>query len=180
MGQAEIAQDTLSKAIEKLELNNNPSQIKSLGYFYLADTFFRLGEFTKAKDRIQKSMTNAAQLGYDHFLVNATRRAPQSIKAIAKEWEYQHLHSIIKRASEFQTGYDILVLRDDHQDEMAKLTLQVRAFGNSEIRVNAEIIPNAAWKSAERRRYFILYWITIKLKEMILRSNFGLISVMQK
>ena len=154
MGQAEIAQDTLNKAIENLELNSNPSQIKSLGYFYLADTYFRLGNTIKAKDFIQKSMTNAAQLGYDHFLVNAARRTPHFMRAIANEWDYQHLHSIIKRASEFQTGYDYLVLRDDHQDEMAKLTLQVRALGSSEIRVNAEIVTNAAWKSARAKALF--------------------------
>lgn len=158
MGQAEIAWDTLKGAVEQLELDKSPSQIKSLGYFYLADASHRLGKITKNQDAIQKAMTNAAQLGYDHFLVNATRRTPGFVQAIAEEWQNQHLLTIIKRANEFQTGYNHLVSKDEYQNEMSKLTLQVSSFGKSEIRVNAEIIPNAAWKSARAKAlfYFIL------------------------
>jgi two-component SAPR family response regulator len=41
---------------------------------------------------------------------------------------------------------------------MTELTLQVRSLGSDEIRVNAEIIPNSAWKSARAKAlfYFIL------------------------
>ena len=155
IGQAEIAWDTLNIAIEKLALNSNPSQIKSLGYFYLADACYRLGKTADARNCIQKSMSSAAQLGYDHFLVNAARRNPEFVRAIAEEWQNQHLLTIIKRVDEFQTGYNHLVFRDEHQDRMADLTLQVRSLGSGEIRVNAEIIPNAAWKSARAKALFL-------------------------
>ncbi len=62
--------------------------------------------------------------------------------------------SVSKRANEFQTGYNHLVLRDEHRDDIVDLTLQVRSFSSSEIRVNAELIPNAAWKSARAKALF--------------------------
>lgn len=154
MGQAEIAWDALHSAIEKLEQNSNPSQIKSLGYFYWADACYRLGKTTDAEENIKKSMSSAAQLGYDHFLVNAARRSSNFVEAIAREWQNQHLLSIIKRADELQTGYEHLVSRNEHQEGMAELTLQVRSLGSSEIHVNAEIIPNGAWKSARAKALF--------------------------
>jgi two-component SAPR family response regulator len=158
MGQAEIAQETLQTALSKLEANKRPTQLKSLGHFYLADASFRLGQLEEAQTHLQKSVSGAAIIGYDHFLVNATRRTPDFARAIAKEWQNKHLLTIIDRADHFQTGYNSLLSKDEHTDEIADITLQVQAFGESEIRVNAEIVPNAAWKSARAKAlfYFIL------------------------
>jgi two-component SAPR family response regulator len=107
-------------------------------------------------------------LGYDHFLVNATRRTPEFAQAITKEWQNKHLRTIIDRAENLQTGYNSLISKDEQTDEIADLTLQVRAFGESEIRVNAELIPNAAWKSARAKAlfYFILDHGKVKRDEI--------------
>jgi DNA-binding SARP family transcriptional activator len=158
MGQAKIAQDTLQTAIEKLGIESHPSQLKAEGNFYMADACYRLGQKTESVGYLQKSLLDAAILGYDHFLVNAARRSPDFARNIALIWENKQLRSIIKRADSFQTGYNTLISKDDHSDEFVNITLQVRSFGDSEIRVDAEIIPTAAWKSARAKAlfYFIL------------------------
>jgi len=103
-------------------------------------------------------MSNAAKLGYDHFLVNAARRSPNFVQEIAQDWPNKHLLTIIRRVNEFQAGYQRLISRDSPEESMTELTLQVRSLGSDEIRVNAEIIPNSAWKSARAKAlfYFIL------------------------
>jgi len=168
MGQSEIAFETLQTALNKLASRKRPSQLKSLGYFYLADALYRLDQLKEAQTHLQKSMTDAAMLGYDHFLVNAVRRSPELAHTIAQEWKSKHLLSIIDRADNFQTGYNSLISKDNLTDEIADLTLQIRAFGESEIRVNAEIISNAAWKSARAKAlfYFILDRRKVKRDEI--------------
>jgi two-component SAPR family response regulator len=158
IGQAEIASATLEKVIPILESNQNASQLKSLGFFYMADACFRLEQKTQAQEYLQKSLSNAAQLGYDHFLVNSARRTPEFVQTIAEEWQNKHLLTIIKRAKELQTGYQYLISKGEPEEECPDLTLQVSSLGSGEIRVNTEIIPNAAWKSARTKAlfYFIL------------------------
>jgi LuxR family maltose regulon positive regulatory protein len=158
IGQAEIASATLEKVIPILESDQNASQLKSLGFFYMADACFRLEQKTQAQEYLQKSLSNAAQLGYDHFLVNSARRTPEFVQTIAEEWQNKHLLTIIKRAKELQTGYQYLISKGEPEEECPDLTLQVSSLGSSEIRVNTEIIPNAAWKSARTKAlfYFIL------------------------
>lgn len=124
----------------------------------MADACFRLGQIKETQEYLKKSMSNAAKLGYDHFLVNAARRSPNFVQEIAQDWPNKHLLTIIRRVNEFQAGYQRLISRDSPEESMTELTLQVRSLGSDEIRVNAEIIPNSAWKSARAKAlfYFIL------------------------
>jgi DNA-binding SARP family transcriptional activator len=158
MGQPEIAFDTLNPALGLIEKSQHPSQLQSLGNFYMADALYRLGQTHEAQNSLQKSISAAAKLGYDHFLVNATRRSPGSIEAIVKTWPNKHSQTIIKRAKELKTGYQSLIARGAPKEEISEMTLQVRSLGSDEIRLDAEILPNSAWKSARAKAlfYFIL------------------------
>ena len=136
----------------------------------MADALYRLGQTHEAQNFLQKSISAAAKLGYDHFLVNATRRSPSSVVAIVEAWPNKHAQTIIKRAQEFQTGYQSLISRGEAKEEISELTLQVRSLGSDEIRLNAEILPNSAWKSARAKAlfYFILDQVKVKRDDIAL------------
>jgi len=158
MGQTEIALDALQTALAKMESRTPPSQIKSIGNFLMAEAYFRFGQIEKAQDHLQKSMSDAAKLGYDQFLVNIARRNPKLTETIVENWPNKHLSTITQRSREFQSGYQQLFSRGTPDEIMTELTLQVSTLGSDEIRVNTEIVPNSAWKSARAKAlfYFIL------------------------
>jgi two-component SAPR family response regulator len=113
-----------------------------------------LRQEAEAQKYLDQALSTAAQLGYDHFLVNATRSSPEFSREIAQNWENKHLQAILRQAAEFQTGYQSLITREAEQKKSVELNLQVQSLGISEIHLNAEIVPLGAWQSAGARALF--------------------------
>jgi len=154
MEQLQLARTLLLPAVEKLSEDKKPSQLRSLGHYYLAEAEFRLGNRDKALSDLKQALSEAALLGYDTFLVNAVHRRPETLLELAKVWKNKHNATILARAAQIPKGYEQLVAQDGKPEEQAGISLQVRALGDCEIRSDAEIIPQANWQSAGARALF--------------------------
>ena len=148
MEQVQLAEAVLSPAVKKLSEDEKPNHLRSLGLYYLAEAEFRLGNREEALSHLKRSLSEAALLGYDSFLVNAAHRRPETLQELAKTWNNRHLKTILARAAHIPKGYEELVLQEHKPDEHAGISLQIRALGNCEIRRDAEIIPQSKWQSA--------------------------------
>jgi two-component SAPR family response regulator len=171
MEQPDLVLSTLVKTIPRLEENPDPSQIKSQAYYLMAAVEYQLGRSKEAQVTLAKALACAAHLGYDHFLVNLTYRYPGLVNGIIKTWKNKHLESMIERANNFQTGYQHLLTKNEALEAVPKLAFQVQAFGNSEIRRDAEVIPNAVWQSAGARAlfFYILDRGKVKRDEIVIQ-----------
>lgn len=162
MEQPDLVITTLAKIIHELEEKENPSQARSKAYYLIALAEFATKNIQEAKRFLSKALASAAELGYDSFLVNMTRRNPGMALAIYNDLKNKQLDTIVERIKNFQTGYEHLVAKKEEIHEAPKLNFQIRSFGDGEIRRNSEIIPNAVWQSAGARALF--YFIVDKGK----------------
>jgi ATP/maltotriose-dependent transcriptional regulator MalT/DNA-binding SARP family transcriptional activator len=171
MEQPDLVITTLGKIIHKIEEHDHPSQSRSKAYCLMALAKFATNNIQEAQQFLSKALISAAQLGYDYFLVNLNRRNPDMVFTLYKEWENKQLATIIKRLKNFQTGYQHLVTKIEEIREAPTPTLQIRAFGDGEIRRNSEVIPNAIWQSAGARAlfYFILDRGKVKRDEIVVQ-----------
>ncbi len=154
MEQWQVARESLEPALQTLAGESRPSQLRSLGHYYLAEACFHLKDPEKALKHLQEALSEAARLGYDTFLVQAARRSPGMLQGLEMQWDNKHLSGILSRAAEIPTGYSQLLPAETQPEEATALPLQVRALGECEIRRDGEALPPAIWQSARTRALF--------------------------
>jgi LuxR family transcriptional regulator, maltose regulon positive regulatory protein len=154
MEQWQVARENLETALQNLAADSRPSQLRSLGHYYLAETFFHLDDREKALARLQDALSEAARLGYDTFLVEAAHHSAAMLQELATQWDNKHLAGILSRASKIPTAYSQLLPAETGSEGEIPYALQVRALGDCEIRRDGEVLPLAIWQSARTRALF--------------------------
>jgi len=136
----------------------------------LAIAYYLNKDLLNSKENLSKAFLNAAKLGYDSFLLTMAYRHPEMIFNTRKNWDNKLLDLFAQRLKDYRTGYQSLIQKEPEIEKPIQLAFQVRAFGESEIRRNGEIIPNADWRSAGARAlfFFILDNGKVKRDEIII------------
>jgi len=154
MEEWEVAQETLTKALLALESEKSANQLRALDHFYLAESCFHFGQAAQAREHLRKALAESTRLGHDTFLVSAIRRSPEFVKHIADDWKNNHLVTLIQKAMDFPNGYHELVLAEKEASREERYSLQVKAFGEPEIRLDSVLLPTSNWQSAGARALF--------------------------
>lgn len=166
MGQCDLAQKTVQKALDAYPNNVAPTQESAELYFYAALATNTCAAEEKPKNEhaaqavkyLQKSLEITALLGYDQFLVSAFRQNKKALKDILAQLpNFPQVESILERAKQKPPSLkELLTPENEPEDEL--IYLNVTAFDESTVRMNGEIIPAGSWGSVGARAlfYFIL------------------------
>jgi two-component SAPR family response regulator len=124
-----------------------------LAAFLAARSLFRTDKLEKAKPLFSEALAGAAQLGYDQFLVTASRSSMDLLEAVIHSSPTPQAKSLFERANAFRPGKLILDV-GSHPEKAPDINIEVRAFGAGEIRVNGELLPSSVWRSSRARGLF--------------------------
>jgi LuxR family maltose regulon positive regulatory protein len=153
MGQNDLALRQFRSVLAESKNGNTPNQTEILAAFLAARTLFREGKIEKAKPLLAEALKSAAALGYDQFLVVAARASTDLLGAMVQMAPTAQIKSLLERAINFQTGKAALEAEPVVQ-VAPQLLVEVRAFGQGEIRVNGELLPSSVWRSSRARGLF--------------------------
>jgi LuxR family maltose regulon positive regulatory protein len=152
MGQPNLALQQFEATIQEWPTEKAPTQAQVLAAYLAARTKYRSGKEQPAGELLTMALEGAAQLGYDQFLVAASRTCLDFLNHFASDSSPQ-LKTLISRASKFTTGK--AALETSAPDvEIQVSYMEVRAFGPGDIRKNGEVLPTTAWRSSRARALF--------------------------
>jgi ATP/maltotriose-dependent transcriptional regulator MalT/DNA-binding SARP family transcriptional activator len=152
MGQHDLALQQFRTVLAKSN-GNSPSQNEVLAAFLAARSLFRTDKLEKAKPLFSEALAGAAQLGYDQFLVTASRSSMDLLEAVIHSSPTPQAKSLFERANAFRPGKLNLDV-GSHPEKAPDINIEVRAFGAGEIRVNGELLPSSVWRSSRARGLF--------------------------
>lgn len=152
MGQNELALKQF-RSVLKDDNGSAPTQTEVLAAFLAARTLFRERKVDNAKLLLAEALVGAARLGYDQFLVVAARSSMDLLGVMLYSSPTPQVKSLFDRASKFQTGKSALEI-DRPVEKTPETQIEVRAFGQGEIRVNGEPLPPSVWRSSRARGLF--------------------------
>jgi ATP/maltotriose-dependent transcriptional regulator MalT/two-component SAPR family response regulator len=152
MGQNQLALKQFKIVLESSN-GAGPTQTEVLAAFLAARTLFREGKIEKAKPLLSESLEAAAELGYDQFLVVAARGSMDFMGAVLASHPTAQINSLYDRAINFRTGKTALDIQPAVQ-KVPEAQIEVKAFGQGEIRINGELLPASAWRSSRARGLF--------------------------
>jgi len=153
MGQHELALKQFKAVLKESSNGSVPTQREILAAFLAARTLFREGKIEKAKTLLSEALEGAAELGYDQFLVVAARTSMDFLGAMVVSSPNPQIKSLFGRATKFQTGKVSLEIKPVIQ-KTPQIQIEVRAFGQGEIRINGELLPTSVWRSSRARGLF--------------------------
>jgi ATP/maltotriose-dependent transcriptional regulator MalT/DNA-binding SARP family transcriptional activator len=169
MGQHGLALEQYETTIKSLKVSENPSQSHVLALFNTARTLFYLERRPEVSKYVERSMENAAKLGYDHFLVSAAYRAQEFLDYIEQANPSAQLEDFVARAIEFQPDKGLLE-PEIIDEKVPDLYIQVQALGDVKIRRNGELLPATIWRSNRARALFFY----ILLHKRVRKESIGL------
>ena len=152
MGQNQLALKQFRTVLESSN-GSGPTQTEVLAAFLAARSLFREGKIEKAKTLLSESLEGAAVLGYDQFLVVVARSSMDFLGAVAASYPTAQIRSLYDRAVKFQSGKMALDIQPAVQ-EVPQIQIEVKAFGQGEIRIKGELLPASAWRSSRARGLF--------------------------
>ncbi|MCL5429762.1 MAG: tetratricopeptide repeat protein [Chloroflexi bacterium] len=153
MGQHDLALKQFRTVLNKPGSGKAPTQTEILAAFLAARTLFREGNIKKAESLLFEALEGAARLGHDQFLVTAARTSLDFLEAVVLASPTTQLKSLFDRAIKFETGKAALEL-EPVINQVPQIHIEVRAFGQGEIRVNGELLPASVWRSSRARGLF--------------------------
>lgn len=153
MGQNELALQQFKSVLKETSSGTKPTQAEILAAFLAARTLFRQGRMDNAKTLLSEALEGAAELGYDQFMVSAARTSMDFIGAMTLSSPNAQVKSLFERATKFQTGKAALDIEPRVQ-ETPQIQIEVRAFGQGEIRINGETLLASSWRSTRARGLF--------------------------
>ena len=170
MEQPDLVISTLQPVLDELKNEENPDQNRSKALFLMAIAYFLIDDLNNAQEYLSNAFKTAAKLGYDSFLLSLAHRHPNMVLSIQKIWKNKQLDVFVQRLKDYKVGYQNIIERESLVEIPEQLTLQVKGFGDGEIRRNSEIIPNASWRSAGARAlfFFILDRGKVKREDIII------------
>lgn len=152
MEQLDLAENTLQAGLDQMD--GLASEDRATTHFLLAVIAYRNDDFDQALEQMNLSLSDAALLGYDQFLVGLTREYQDVIAEILLAGENRHLREIYRKVQEKPLSYQNLVEKPKIENSVPQMQAVVQAFGKEEVRVNGELIPTNRWKSARARALF--------------------------
>ncbi len=152
MGQPNLALQQFEATLQEWPEDKAPTQPQVLAAYLAARTQFRSGKEQAAGTLLNRALEGAAQLGYDQFLVAASRTCLDFLNHFVANSSPQ-LKTLISRASKFMTGKAALETSAPDVD-IQPTYMEVRAFGPGDIRKNGETLPTTVWRSSRARALF--------------------------
>lgn len=153
MGQVEMAKRTFHQALDHLKAVGRPNQNLSLAYFLNGCASYSLGDNSDAVEKLIQSLVIAAQLGYDQFLVVASKTYHAYVHFVSEKDKNPQLLSIVQRVNNFP---DFSSLVQSHVEIQAspKYDLDIIGFGKGTVYKNGELITVSDWRSTNARGLF--------------------------
>ena len=138
-------------------LQDSPDRLnessKVLAAFYKARIAHSQGDDLAMLEWLERSLRGSAKLGYDSFLVVAAKSQMEILEAISPDQASTQLKALVRNAQELKAGKSF-VAEEDTQEATPHLYLEVRCFGEGEIRLNGDLLPPSAWRSSRARALF--------------------------
>lgn len=153
MGQNDLALKQFRFALEGTNDGAKPSQTEVLAAFLASRILYKQNKVEKAKTLLSEALEGAADLGYDQFLVTAARTSLDFLKAVRTLSPAPQIKSLIERATRFRTGKAALEIQPEVR-VTPHVQIEVKAFGEGEIRINGELLPASIWRSSRARGLF--------------------------
>lgn len=149
MGQLDLAAKNLVRADTLYEGYGLPSQLGSWAAFLRGQVEYLNGDHEAALASLERSLSLAAQIGYDHFLVSEGTRAKRFLKVARKKRpDFGQLSSLWKRVEEYRAGIKQFARPEPEEALPADFRLEVRAFGEGAVRRNGEPLSRSEWRAA--------------------------------
>lgn len=171
MGQHELALRQFKNVLKESNNGGAATQTEILGAFLAARTLFRDGKIEKATTLLSESLESAAELGYDQFLVATARASMDFLETEVISSPTAQIKSLFERATKFKTGKVALDIEPVIQ-ETPQIQIEVRAFGQGEIRINGDLLPASAWRSSRARGLFFYILDRGKARKEVIGLDF--------
>lgn len=150
MGQKDLAQKQFDTVLKNWPDEGMPKQSQVLAAFLAATAVEGRNEKEHIENYLNRALHGAARLGYDQFLVVASRRAPNLLKEFSSQ---PQIKTLLDRVSLLPEGKSAL-FTENQTEQVAPRFLEVRAFGSGEVRQNGTSLPNSIWRSNRARALF--------------------------
>ncbi len=158
----DLAEQALTAAVNGWQRTPRPTEGLTLAEFCLAQVAILRKKRKRALEYVQRSLSHAAQLGYDQFLVIAARQARVLLAAVREEdltsgraqWR-----SITERVVRFRTGPAALKDEPVPTSRTVQTHIELLTFRGGQVRRDGELISNSKWASVRSRAlfYFLCY-----------------------
>jgi ATP/maltotriose-dependent transcriptional regulator MalT len=169
MQRLDLAADEFRTVLAGLSDNKKANATELLAAYYYAATQFKLGKTEDAINWLEKALRGVAVLGYDSFLVTASRHHADLLEAAHAHSASPQLKSLIKRVKDFKTGQGFLA-GEESEIQAPSLHLEIRAFGSGEVRLDGELLSASDWRSTRARALFFY----ILDREKVRKESIGL------
>jgi two-component SAPR family response regulator len=150
MGQRNLALKEFDAVLKNWGKEGSPKQSQVLAAFLAAETVDGRNGKKLIETYLKQALEGAARLGYDQFLVVASRPVTERLREFKNQPQIKEL---LERVSELPDGISGLVT-ENQVEPITPHHLEIRAFGLGEVRQNNANLPNAIWRSNRARALF--------------------------
>lgn len=157
MEQYDLAEQAITTAVNGWQTLPRATEGLTLAEFSLAQVAILRKKRKRALEYLQRSLSHAAQLGYDQFLVVAARHAQTVLDTVREEdltsgraqWR-----SITERVVRFRPGW--AALKDEPVEISPTTQTHIELFGfkGGQVLRDGELISNSKWTSVRSRALF--------------------------
>lgn len=150
MGQKDLAIKEFDTVLANWRKEGVPKQSQVLAAFLAARTVNRHTGKKRVEGYLSQALEGAARLGYDQFLVIASRSTTGFLTLYSSQPQIKALLDRVSLLPEGKAGLSY----DNQPEPTAPRYLEVRAFGLGEVRHNGVSLPNSIWRSNRARALF--------------------------